>query len=235
MKILIIIPTYNERENIKKLIPAIKKVSRAYHILIVDDNSTDGTGLEVKRFIRKDKTIKLISRSKKSGLGTAYVNGFKYALKEKYDLIFEMDADFSHDPKYIPDFLREIKNYDLVIGSRYLNGVSVVNWPISRLILSQFANFYARFITGLPLTDCTSGYKCYRRKVIEDIDLNKIHSDGYAFQIEMHYKAWKKGFKIKEIPIIFVDRHSGTSKMSRKVMLEAAIVVWKLRMGFYNK
>jgi len=235
MKILIIIPTYNERENIKKLIPAIKKVSRAYHILIVDDNSTDGTGLEVKRFIRKDKTIKLISRSKKSGLGTAYVNGFKYALKEKYDLIFEMDADFSHDPKYIPDFLREIKNYDLVIGSRYLNGVSVVNWPISRLILSQFANFYARFITGLPLTDCTSGYKCYRRKVIEEIDLNKIHSDGYAFQIEMHYKAWKKGFKIKEIPIIFVDRHSGTSKMSRKVMLEAAIVVWKLRMGFYNK
>lgn len=235
MKILIIIPTYNERENIKKLIPAIKKVSRAYHILIVDDNSTDGTGLEVKRFIRKDKTIKLISRPSKTGLGTAYVDGFKYALKEKYDLIFEMDADFSHDPKYIPDFLKEIKNYDLVIGSRYLNGVSVVNWPISRLILSKFANFYARFITGLPLTDSTSGYKCYRRKVIEEIDLNKIHSDGYAFQIEMHYKAWKKGFKIKEIPIIFVDRHSGTSKMSRKVMLEAAIVVWKLRLGFYNK
>jgi dolichol-phosphate mannosyltransferase len=231
MKILIIIPTYNERENIKKLIPAIKKVNRSCHILIVDDNSTDGTGLEIKRFTRKDKTIKLLSRSKKTGLGTAYVDGFKYALKEKYDLIFEMDADFSHDPKYIPDFLREIKDYDLVIGSRYLNGVSVVNWPISRLILSKFANFYARFITGLPLTDCTSGYKCYRRKVIEDIDLNKIHSDGYAFQIEMHYKAWKKGFKIREIPIIFVDRHSGSSKMSRKVMLEAAIVVWKLRLG----
>jgi dolichol-phosphate mannosyltransferase len=142
-----------------------------------------------------------------------------------------MDADFSHDPKYIPDFLKEIRSNDLVIGSRYLNGVSVVNWPISRLILSKFASFYTRLITGLPLTDCTSGYKCYRRKVIEAINPDKIYSDGYAFQIEMHYKAWKKGFKIKEIPVIFVDRHSGTSKMSRKVMFEAAMVVWKLKMG----
>lgn len=231
MKTLIIIPTYNERENIKKLIPEIKRINKKIHILVVDDNSSDGTANIVYNFSKKDKTVKLLQRPFKSGLGKAYIDGFKYALQNKYDFIFEMDADFSHDPKYIPDFLKEIRNYDLVIGSRYLNGVSVVNWPISRLVLSQFANFYARLITGLPLTDCTSGYKCYRRKVIEAIDLNKIHSDGYAFQIEMHYKAWKKGFKIKEIPIIFVDRHSGTSKMSRKVVFEAAVVVWKLRMG----
>ncbi|MCX8092681.1 MAG: polyprenol monophosphomannose synthase [Candidatus Goldbacteria bacterium] len=231
MKTLIIIPTYNERENIKRLIPEIKKVNKKFHILVVDDNSSDGTVSVVNSFKKKDKTIHLIKRPYKSGLGKAYVDGFRYALKEKYDLIFEMDADFSHDPKYIPDFLKEIKNYDLVIGSRYINGVSVVNWPISRLILSKFANFYARVITGLPLSDCTSGFKCYRRNVIEAIDLNKIHSDGYAFQIEMHYKAWKKGFRIKEIPIIFVDRHSGTSKMSRRVVLEAIIVVWKLRLG----
>ncbi len=231
MKILIIIPTYNERENIKKLIPTIKNVNKKIDILVVDDNSSDGTVSAVKGLMKKDKSINLLQRPYKSGLGKAYVDGFKYALNKGYDLIFEMDADFSHDPKYIPDFLKEIKNNDLVIGSRYLNGVSVINWPISRLILSKFANFYARCITGLPLTDCTSGYKCYKRKVIESIDLNKIHSDGYAFQIEMHYKAWRKGFKIKEIPIIFVDRHSGTSKMSRKVMIEAAIVVWKLRLG----
>ncbi len=231
MKTLIIIPTYNERENIKRLIPEIKKINKKLDILVVDDSSTDGTVSIVSNYRKKDKTIKLIKRPYKSGLGKAYVDGFKFALKEKYDLIFEMDADFSHEPKYIPDFLKEIKKYDLVIGSRYLNGVSVVNWPISRLILSKFASFYARIITGLPLTDCTSGFKCYKRKVIEAINLDKIHSDGYAFQIEMHYKAWKEGFKIKEIPIIFVDRHSGTSKMSRKVVLEAAIVVWKLRMG----
>lgn len=231
MKILIIIPTFNERDNIKKLIPSIKRINKKIDILVVDDSSFDGTFDVVNSFKKKDKTINLIKRPYKSGLGKAYVDGFKYALKEKYDFIFEMDADFSHDPKYIPNFLKEIKNYDLVIGSRYLNGVSVVNWPISRLILSKFANFYVRSITGIPLTDSTSGYKCYRRQVIEAIDLNKIHSDGYAFQIEMHYKAWKNGFKIKEIPIIFVDRHSGTSKMSRKVMFEAAIVVWKLRLG----
>lgn len=231
MKTLIIIPTYNERDNIKNLIPLIKKVNKKIHILIVDDNSSDGTVTVINGFKRRDKTINLLKRHYKSGLGKAYVDGFKYALAKKYDLIFEMDADFSHDPRYIPEFLKEIKDNDLVIGSRYINGVSVVNWPIRRLILSQFANFYARFITGLPLSDCTSGYKCFKRKVIESIDLDKIHSDGYAFQIEMHYRAWKKGFKIKEIPIIFVDRHSGTSKMSRKVMFEAAIVVWKLRVG----
>jgi dolichol-phosphate mannosyltransferase len=165
------------------------------------------------------------------GLGTAYVEGFKYAIRNKYDYIFEMDADFSHDPKYIPRFLEEIKKYDLVTGSRYLKGISVVNWPISRLILSKFANFYARTVTGLKLTDCTSGFKCYKRKVLESIDLDTIHSDGYAFQIEMHYKAWKNGFKLKEIPIIFVDRHAGTSKLSNNIIWEAVLVVWKLRLG----
>lgn len=231
MKTLIIIPTYNERENIKKIIPEIKKVNKKFHILVVDDASQDGTANVVKKIADKDKTIKIIERDGKYGLGTAYVEGFKYALKNKYDYIFEMDADFSHDPKYLVDFLYHIKKNDLVIGSRYLNGISVVNWPLRRLMLSKFATFYVRTITKLPLTDATSGFKCYRRKVLEAIDLDNIHSDGYAFQIEMHYKAWKKGFKIKEIPIIFVDRNAGSSKMSRSIVWEAIWIVWKLRLG----
>lgn len=231
MKTLIIIPTYNEKENIKKLIPEIKRVNKSVHILVVDDASKDGTAGVVKVFMKKDKTIKLIERNGKYGLGTAYVAGFKYAIKNKYDYIFEMDADFSHDPKYINDFLKNMKRYDLVIGSRYLNGISVINWPLRRLMLSKFATFYVRFITGLPLTDATSGFKCFRRKVLEAIDLDNIHSDGYSFQIEMHYKAWKKGFKIKEIPIIFVDRDTGASKMSKDIVFEAIWVVWKLKFG----
>ncbi|MBN2755021.1 MAG: polyprenol monophosphomannose synthase [Candidatus Goldbacteria bacterium] len=231
MKALIVIPTYNEKENILKLIPLVKKAVKGVHILVVDDASPDGTGKAVGSLMKKDSAIKLIERKGKLGLGTAYVEGFKYALKHKYDYIFEMDADFSHDPQYLKNFFEEIKNSDLVIGSRYINGVSVVNWPIRRLMLSKFAGWYARTITGLPLTDCTSGFKCFKREVLESIDLNKIHSDGYAFQIEMHYKAWKKGFKIKETPIIFVDRHSGSSKMSHGVIMEAAVIVWKLRLG----
>lgn len=231
MKTLIVIPTYNEKENILKLIPLVKKAVKGVNILVVDDASPDKTGAAVAALAKKDRAIKLISRSGKLGLGTAYVEGFKYALKHGYDYIFEMDADFSHDPQYLKNFLEEIKENDLVIGSRYINGVSVVNWPIRRLMLSKFAGFYARTITGLPLTDCTSGFKCFKRKVLESIDLDKIHSDGYAFQIEMHYKAWKKGFKIKETPIIFVDRHSGSSKMSHGVIMEAAVIVWKLRLG----
>jgi len=231
MKTLIVIPTYNEKENILKLIPLVKKAVKGVNILVVDDASPDKTGAAVAALAKKDRAIKLISRSGKLGLGTAYVEGFKYALKHGYDYIFEMDADFSHDPQYLKNFLEEIKENDLVIGSRYINGISVVNWPIRRLMLSKFAGFYARTITGLPLTDCTSGFKCFKRKVLESIDLDKIHSDGYAFQIEMHYKAWKKGFKIKETPIIFVDRHSGSSKMSHGVMMEAAVIVWKLRLG----
>ncbi len=231
MKTLIIIPTYNERENIKKIIPEIKRINRNFHILVVDDASKDGTAEVVKKLSIKDKSIKLIERDAKYGLGTAYVEGFKYALKHKYDYIFEMDADFSHDPKYLKDFIYHIKKNDLVIGSRYLNGISVVNWPLRRLMLSKFATFYVRTITGLPLTDATSGFKCYKRKVLQSIDLDKIHSDGYAFQIEMHYKVWVKGFKIKEIPIIFVDRNTGSSKMSKDIVWEAIWVVWKLKFG----
>ena len=231
MKTLIVIPTYNEKENILHIIPAIKKALKGAHILVVDDKSPDGTGAAVKKMAGRDKTIALIERDGKFGLGTAYVEGFKYALKKKYDYIFEMDSDFSHNPQYLPDFMAAMNGCDLAIGSRYLNGISVVNWPIRRLVLSKFANLYAGLITGMPLTDCTSGFKCYRRPVLESLDLDSVNSDGYAFQIEMHYKAWKKGFKIKELPIIFVDRHAGSSKMSRKVMMEAAWIVWKLKLG----
>jgi len=231
MRTLIVIPTYNEKENILNIIPAIKKALKGAHILVIDDFSPDGTGAAVKKMAGRDKTIALIERPGKFGLGTAYVERFKYALKKKYDYIFEMDADFSHNPGYLPDFMEAMKGCDLAIGSRYLNGISVVNWPIRRLALSKFANLYAGLITGMPLTDCTSGFKCYKRKVLESLDLDNVNSDGYAFQIEMHYKAWKKGFKIKELPIIFVDRHAGSSKMSRKVMMEAAWIVWKLKLG----
>ena len=163
------------------------------------------------------------------GLGTAYVAGFKYGLKEGYDYIFEMDADFSHDPREIPNFLREIKNYDLVIGSRYIPGARVDNWPKSRLLLSYNANVYARVITGIPVRDATGGFKCFRREVLEAIDLDDIRSNGYAFQIEMNFRAWRKGFRIKEIPITFVDRHAGTSKMSKAIVREAVGMVWKLK------
>jgi dolichol-phosphate mannosyltransferase len=231
MKVLIVIPTYNEKDNIKKLIPMIKKHLPKSDVLVVDDASPDGTGAAVKVLARANKNVRLMERKGKLGLGTAYVDGFKYALAHNYDFVFEMDADFSHDPKYLPEFMVAVKTSDLVIGSRYINGISVVNWPISRLILSKFANFYARTITGVPLTDLTSGFKCYNIKVLKAINLDSIHSDGYAFQIEMHYKAWKKGFRIKETPIIFIDRHAGSSKMSRKVMMEAAWIVWKLKLG----
>jgi len=230
MRILIVIPTFNEKDNIKKLIPMIMKFLPAADLLVVDDKSPDGTGAAVKVIMKRNKRVKLIERAKKLGLGTAYVEGFKYALARKYDIIFEMDADFSHDPSYLPVFIEMLKTNDLVIGSRYLKGLSVVNWPLRRLLLSKLANLYAKIITGLPLTDLTSGFKCYRSSVLKAIDLDKIHSDGYAFQIEMHYKVWEKSFKIKEIPIIFVDRHAGSSKMSRKVILEAAWIVWKLKL-----
>lgn len=231
MKVLIVIPTYNEKDNIKKLIPMIKKYLPKSDVLVVDDASPDGTGAAVKALAKANKNVRLMERKGKLGLGTAYVDGFKYALAHNYDFVFEMDADFSHDPKYLPEFMDAVKTSDLVIGSRYINGISVVNWPISRLILSKFANFYARTITGVPLTDLTSGFKCYNSKVLKAINLDSIHSDGYAFQIEMHYKVWKKGFKIRETPIIFIDRHAGSSKMSRKVMMEAAWIVWKLKLG----
>lgn len=230
-KSLVIIPTYNELENITSLLPDIlsRYKNTELDILIVDDNSLDGTGNFVEDFSKTDTRVKLIKRTEKQGLGTAYIAGFKYALENGYDYIFEMDADYSHDPKEIKNFLKAIKKYDLVLGSRYVNGVNVVNWPMRRLLLSYFANRYTRIITGLPVCDATGGFKCFRRKVLETIDLNKIKSNGYTFQIEMTFKAWKKGFEIGEIPIIFIDRTAGHSKMSKRIVHEAMFMVWKLR------
>jgi dolichol-phosphate mannosyltransferase len=228
-KILVIIPTYNELENIRKLIPTILNQNDFIDILIIDDNSPDHTGkyVEDKSFV--EPRIKIIKRPYKMGLGTAYITGFKYAIDHNYDLVFEMDADFSHDPKEIPNFLNAIKDADLVLGSRYINGVRVLNWPMRRLLLSYFASIYTRIITGLPVHDTTGGFKCFKIDVLKAIDLDKVRSNGYSFQIEMTYKAYKKNFRIKEIPIVFTDRAKGTSKMSKKIVLEAVFMVWKLR------
>ena len=229
-RILVIIPTYNERENIRKLIPMVMEQHASIDILVVDDNSPDGTAHEVEKWANETSRVRLMNRPAKLGLGTAYVAGFRFALESLYDLIFEMDADFSHDPKEIPKFLEVIGRYDLVIGSRYVQGVNVVNWPMSRLLLSWSANLYTRIVTGLPVKDSTSGYKCFKREVLETIDLDRVHSDGYAFQIEMNYKVWKKGFSLFEIPIVFEDRNVGVSKMNPGIIREAAGMVWKLRL-----
>ncbi len=229
-KTLVIIPTYNEHENVRKLIPDVLSQDESIHLLIVDDGSPDGTGNYVEEESRKNNRIHLLKREKKMGLGTAYLAGFKYALKNDYDFIFEMDADFSHDPNELKNFLFAIKDNDLVLGSRYINGVRVLNWPMTRLLLSFFASVYTRLITGLPVRDATGGFKCFRRKVLESIDLNKIKSNGYSFQIEMTFKAYSKGFRIKEIPIVFTDRVKGKSKMSKKIVREAVLMVWKLRL-----
>ncbi len=229
-KSLVIIPTYNELENLPKLIPAVLSQDESIHILIVDDGSPDGTGKYVKEEMKKNDRIHLLEREKKMGLGTAYIAGFKYALQNNYDFIFEMDADFSHDPKELKNFLIAIKENDLVLGSRYINGVRVLNWPMARLLLSFFASVYTRIITGMPIKDATGGFKCFHRKVLEAIDLDKVKSNGYSFQIEMTFKAYSKGFKIKEIPIIFSDRVKGKSKMSKKIVREAVTMVWKLRL-----
>lgn len=229
-KAIIIIPTYNEADNIKKLIPEIlKRTNGEVDILIVDDNSPDGTSNVVREFQKEHQNVLLMTRPKKAGLGTAYVEGFQFALNKGYEYILQMDADFSHEPKDIKRFLKKIESCDLIIGSRYIDGVRVLNWPLSRLFLSVFANFYTRIITGMPIKDSTGGFKCFRRKVLESIDLQKIRSNGYAFQIEINFKAFKKGFKICEMPIVFTDRIRGKSKMSKKIVFEAAWMVWKLR------
>jgi dolichol-phosphate mannosyltransferase len=228
-KSLVIIPTYNELENVKLIIPDLLGRYNNLDILVVDDNSPDGTGGFIRELAESNDRIKLIVREKKMGLGTAYIDGFKYALKNDYEYIFEMDADYSHDPKEITNFLKAIKEYDLVLGSRYINGVNVVNWPMRRLLLSYFANIYTRLVTGMPIMDATGGYKCFRRKVLEAIDFSDVKSNGYAFQIEITYKVRRKGFKIGEIPIVFVDRIMGQSKMSKKIVHEAVFMVWKLR------
>lgn len=201
------------------------------HILFVDDNSPDGTGSIIDELVAENDRVHVLHRSGKLGLGSAYREGFKAALALDADYLLEMDADFSHDPGTLPLFLSAIEMNDLVIGSRYLNGVSVVNWPIRRLILSYFASVYTRWVTGLQLRDCTSGFKCFRRATIEAIDLTQVKSDGYSFQIEMNYRCMEKGFRISEIPIIFIDRHAGSSKMSGTIVREAVLMVWKLRLS----
>ncbi|PJA96543.1 MAG: dolichyl-phosphate beta-D-mannosyltransferase [Ignavibacteriales bacterium CG_4_9_14_3_um_filter_34_10] len=229
-KALVIIPTYNEIQNIKKLIYQIIEILPEINILIVDDNSPDGTGEYVRELSSVDSRVKLLSRPGKLGLGTAYVAGFKYMLENGYEIAYQMDADFSHDPKELLNMQKEIDNNDVVIGSRYIKGVNVINWPMKRLLLSYFANKYTKIVTGIPVCDATGGFKCFRKEVLQTINLDKIKSNGYSFQIEMNFKAWKRGFKIKEIPIIFYDRTEGNSKMSKKIVHEAIFMVWKLRL-----
>lgn len=230
---LIIIPTYNEAANIKKLLPQLLAFPDQVDVLVVDDGSPDGTA-DVVKTIRKQNEgrVHIIQRPGKLGLGTAYVAGFNYALDHDYKYICEMDADFSHDPEDVPRLMYEVKNgnADVAIGSRYYNGISIIDWPLSRLILSYSANVYARVITGLPVKDTTAGFKCFRREVLEKINLSRIKSNGYAFQIEMHYRAMKAGFRLKEVSIIFRERTEGVSKMSKSIVFEAVWMVWALKL-----
>jgi len=230
MKALVCIPTYNEIENLPLIVPEILKRDTRLSILVIDDNSPDGTGRWAENEAQKNPRVHVLHRKEKRGLGQAYIAGFHWALERDYDLILEMDADFSHNPDYLPDFLAAAEETDLVIGSRYIKGVNVINWPIGRLLLSYYANVYTRIATGLPLRDATGGFKCYRRRVLEAIDLDAVRSNGYSFQIEMSFRAWRKGFSIKEIPIVFVDRERGSSKMSQKIVREAVWMVWRLRL-----
>ena len=227
---LVIVPTYNERANITKLIESVLAQDPRLDVLVVDDGSPDGTGAIVDAIREREPRVNVLHRPSKMGLGTAYLAGFRWALDAGYAFVFEMDADFSHDPGHLPSFLEAIEGADLVLGSRYRHGkVTVVNWPITRLLLSYSANVYARAVTGLQLWDSTGGFKCFRREVLEAIDLNSVRSNGYAFQIEMSFRAWKRGFRIIEIPIVFTDRSEGESKMSKRIVREAVWMVWRLR------
>ncbi|HET7599037.1 MAG TPA: polyprenol monophosphomannose synthase [Gemmatimonadales bacterium] len=228
-RVLVVIPTYNERINLPLLVPQVLAQDPRIEVLVVDDNSPDGTGELADRMAAAEPRVHVLHRAAKEGLGKAYIAGFRWALERGYDLVFEMDADFSHDPKFLPEFLRAAEGADLVIGSRYKTGVNVINWPISRLLLSLGANHYAKWITGLPVEDSTGGFKCFRRQVLEAIPLERVRSNGYAFQIEMSFLAWKRGFRICEIPIVFTDRVEGQSKMSRRIVREAIWMVWWLR------
>ncbi len=234
---LIIIPTYNEAENIVNIINELLALvcgGVSIDILVVDDNSTDGTAMLVKNL--NSQRIHIIERPGKMGLGTAYIRGFKYAIEHSYDYVFEMDADFSHDPDAVPAFFDKLKEYDVVIGSRYIEGIAVVNWPLSRLMISIGASYYTRMITFLPVKDVTAGFMAYRVDSLKQIDFDKVHSNGYSFQIEMKFRMWKKGFKLVEIPIVFIDRRAGVSKMSRKIVYEAMFMVWKLKLkSIFNK
>ncbi len=229
-RMLVVVPTYNERTNVPLIVPAVLAQDPCIEVLVVDDNSPDGTGQIADQLAADDARVHVLHRGGKEGLGKAYIAGFRWALERGYDLIFEMDADFSHDPRFLPRLIEAVQDADLVLGSRYKTGVNVINWPISRLLLSLGANQYARWVTGLPLSDSTGGFKCFRRKVLEAIPLDRVRSNGYAFQIEMSFLAWKRGFRLKEIPIVFTDRVEGQSKMNKKIVREAVWMVWWLRL-----
>jgi dolichol-phosphate mannosyltransferase len=228
---LVCVPTYNESENLPKIVPAILAQDPRLDVLVIDDGSPDGTGQLADQMAAAEPRIHVLHRTAKEGLGKAYLAGFAWALARDYAYVFEMDADFSHDPKYLKDFLKAIAEADLVLGSRYKTGVNVVNWPMGRLLLSFFANKYVRWVTGMPLTDATGGFKCFRRSVLEGIDLSKVQSNGYSFQIEMSFRARRKGFRLVEIPIVFVDRMEGQSKMNKKIVREAIWMVPWLRLS----
>jgi dolichol-phosphate mannosyltransferase len=229
MKALVVIPTYNELINIRGIAAEVLGTSPDTDLLIVDDNSPDGTGAVADELASQTGRVFVLHRAGKQGLGSAYIEGFKFGLKNGYDYIMEMDADFSHDPREIPNFLEAARESDVVIGSRYVDGVRILNWPIKRLLLSYFASVYTRTITGLKMIDCTSGFKCFRREALEALDLDRVHSDGYSFQIELNFLCYKKGFRIKEIPIVFTERKAGHSKMNKGIVLEALFVVWLLK------
>jgi dolichol-phosphate mannosyltransferase len=231
MKTLIIIPTFNEYDNLPPLLQEIFSFAPVTDVLIVDDNSPDGTGELADQIHAENPQVNVLHRVGKLGLGTAYIAGFKYAVEHGYDAAFEMDADFSHDPRYLPDFLKKIENADLVIGSRYIEGGDTPNWSLLRRFISGGGNIFARFMLGIPVHDCTAGYRCYRREVLESIELDTIESQGYAFQVELAYRVYKHGFKIVETPIIFMDRRVGKSKMSRTIFLEGLTWVIRTRFG----
>jgi dolichol-phosphate mannosyltransferase len=229
-RVLVVVPTYNEAVNLPLIVPQILAQDSRIDVLVVDDNSPDGTGRMADEMAAAEPRIHVLHRPGKSGLGKAYIAGFQWALERDYEFVFEMDADFSHDPKFLGVFLEAAKDADLVIGSRYKTGVNVINWPISRLLLSLGANQYARWVTGLPIEDSTGGFKCFRRRVLEAMDFDRVRSNGYAFQIEMSFRAWKKGFRLVEIPIVFTDRVEGQSKMNKRIVREAIWMVWWLRL-----
>ena len=238
MKSIVISPTYNERKNIKIFVDAVLSDSSGFDLLIIDDNSPDGTSDKVRELQSEYQNLHLEVREKKLGLGTAYIFGFKWALNHKYECIVQMDADLSHNPKDLGMMFKNLDGNDLVIGSRYIKGISVVNWPLRRLMLSYGANTYSRIITGMPIMDGTGGFKAWKSEVLQDIDLDSVRSQGYSFQIEMNFRAWIKGYKLKELPIIFSDRTIGQSKMSKKIVYEAIFMVWRLRIwkifGWYK-
>jgi dolichol-phosphate mannosyltransferase len=227
----VVIPTYNERENIGLLIADILRQNAGFLVLVVDDSSPDGTGELVEELAATDRRVSLLRRERREGIGPAYKAGFRKALENGADYIVQMDADFSHPVAMLDQFVKEIPDYDMVLGSRYLTGITVVNWPIERLLLSYFGNWYARRVTGLPLKDVTGGFKCWRRETLERIRLDRVRSNGYAFQVEMTYRAWRIGHRIKELPIIFMDRTTGDSKMNKRIALEALWIVWWLRLS----